>query len=170
MKRRITALMLILMMILSVAALTACGKKGEDPDADIEGTTEYEQDYIDSLTEIENDGPSDYDQPKYDSEEDGAEVVKKEHPAEDFYGSWKATSKRSAYMYGNVDITIKEDGTWNGNVTEEDFHGKWTYDNGAVVIKDSEDIIDFTLFYNDDGYLMFCNNEIPEDSYVLEKN
>lgn len=166
MKRRITALMLMLMMTFSAAALASCGNSGEDFDADTENT--YEDDYLNSIMEIENDGPSDFDQPKYESEEDGAEVVKAEHPVEDFYGTWEATSQRSAYMYGNVDINIKEDGTWKGNITEENFRGKWTYENGDVIIKDFEGVIDFTLFYNDDGYLMFCNNEIPEDAFVLE--
>ena len=170
MKRRITALMLILMMIFSAAALASCGNSDGNSDEapDTDTGNEYEDDYLDSLMELEE-GPSDFDQPKYESEEDGAEVVKAEHPAEDFYGMWEATSKRSAYIYGNVDVNIKKDGTWKGNITEEDFHGTWAYENGSVVIKDTEHVIDFTLFYNDDGYLMFCNNEIPEDAFVLEK-
>lgn len=160
--------MLILMTTISSVALAACSKSGGDSDADVD-PGEYEDEYLDSIMTPEDDGPSDFDQPKYDYEDDGEDLVKEEHPVEDYYGIWEATSQRSAYMYGNVDINIKEDGTWKGNITEENFHGTWIYKNGSVVIKDTEEIIDFTLFYNDRGYMMFCNNEIPEDSFVLEK-
>ena len=162
MKKRITAMLLIFALILSVMAMTACKKDSSD-----ETTGDA---FLESQMDPDYEEESDFDQPKYDSEGDGAEVVKEDHDVLDFIGLWDATSHRSAYIYGNVSLNIREDGTWKGNITEEDFHGKWTYDNGEIVIKDSEGIIDFTLFYNSDGYLMFKNNEEPEDAFVLEKH
>lgn len=163
MKKRITALFLIFALVLSVMAMTACSKDSSDDE-------EYEDAFLESQMDPDYENDNDFDQPKYDSEGDGAEVVKVNHDVQDFIGLWDATSHRSAYMYGNVALNIKEDGTWKGNITEEDFHGKWKYENGEVVIKDSEGIIDFTLFYNSDGYMMFKNNEEPEDAFVLEKH
>ena len=162
MKNRLFALLLVLAMSLSLAAMTGCSKDSPEE--------AYEDEYFESQMDPDYENNNDFDQPKYDSEGDGAEVVKVEHDVVDFIGLWDATSHRSTYMYGNVALNINADGTWKGNITDEDFKGKWTYNDGEVVIKDSEGIIDFTLFYNSDGYLMFKNNEVPEDAFVLEKH
>lgn len=44
---------------------------------------------------------------------------------ESFYGTWVATSDKAEYLYGNLEITINEDGSFTGNVTQEDFSGTW---------------------------------------------
>lgn len=163
MNKRITALLLALMMVVSAAAMTACGGKTSSKGM-------IEEEYLADEMDPDYENDSDFDKPKYDSEGDGAEVVKEDHDVADFIGLWDATSHRSEYMYGNVYLNIEEGGTWKGNITEEDFQGKWKYGNGEIVIKDDEGIIDFTLFYNSDGYLMFKNNEVPEDAFVLEKH
>lgn len=162
MNKRLLSVLLTLAMILSISMMTGCSK-------DEEGYTN-EDAFLESQMDPDYENNNDFDQPKYDSEGDGAEVVTVEHDVLDFIGVWDATSHRSTYMYGNVSLNIQADGTWKGNITDEDFHGRWTYNNGEVVIKDSEGIIDFTLFYNGDGYLMFKNNEVPEDAFVLEKH
>ena len=163
MNKRITALMLALLMIFSAAVMSSCnGQKSKN-----DGLKE-DIDQLDELEEYDN-GESDFDNPIYDDEQDGAEVVRESHDVEDFYGKWRATSNHAAYLYGNIDINIKKDGTWKGNITDENFSGAWTYDGSQMVIKDREGVIDFTMFYNDKGIMHVVNNEEPEDPLVLEK-
>lgn len=73
-------------------------------------------------------------------------------PLEDYYGSWKATSKQAEYYYGNVSINIYKDGSWNGNIADVDINGKWNKsDNG---IKLSSDIVNLFLVYTDSSTLL----------------
>ena len=44
---------------------------------------------------------------------------------ESFYGKWVATSAHAEYLYGNLELTINEDGTFDANVTEIPFQGTW---------------------------------------------
>ncbi len=74
--------------------------------------------------------------------EKAAEMNKKE---ESFYGTWVATSQQAEYLYGNLEITIKEDGTFTGNVTEEDFSGKWEKTDKGI--KFDSEILSGELFF-----------------------
>ncbi|MDO4518475.1 MAG: hypothetical protein Q4B78_04630 [Bacillota bacterium] len=66
---------------------------------------------------------------------------------ESFLGRWEATSEKAKYLYGNLEITINEDGTFDGNVTEEDFKGTWKkVDKG---IEFSSEILSGKLFFGD---------------------
>lgn len=45
---------------------------------------------------------------------------------DNFYGTWSGDgSGHVEELYGNLEITILEDGTFKGNVTGEDFGGTW---------------------------------------------
>ena len=156
MNKRITAFLLMLTLLLSTGVLSACRT--------VQNTVESER--LKQEMDIED---NDFENPAYSNEEDGAEVVTKAHDKEDFIGTWEATSKRAAYLYGNINLKINEDGTWKGNITEENFHGNWRYDGSGIIIKDSEAIINWRLFYATDGTLMVENNEEPGDPLVLEK-
>lgn len=162
MKTRITASMIVLMIVFSAAFLSACWVEEQ------ESSRPGIEDEMNQAEKYDNKG-DDLDNPVYASEEDGAEVVKKSHDLEDFYGTWKATSDRAEYLFGNIDITIKKNGMWKGNITEENFRGKWSYERGQLFIKDFEEIIDYTMFFNDKGIMLVVDNEDPELPIVLEK-
>ena len=82
--------------------LAACGSSNDNSgDEDVDYTTSAEQASLAKKAEEMN------------KEEDN------------FYGRWVATSERAEYLYGNLEITVNEDGTFTGNVTEEDFSGTW---------------------------------------------
>lgn len=57
------------------------------------------------------------------SKSDG--VVKVDVPTKDFFGTWTADSEKAEYLYGSLEITINEDGTWKGDITGEKLHGTW---------------------------------------------
>lgn len=146
-------------MALSSLALASCDLFGAGDDADTsEGTSVSKQEKDDS------------DDPAYDNEMDGAELVTVPHDEEDYYGKWKATSQQSEYLFGNVDLKINEDGSWSGNITEENFKGKWRYVKSGLQIKDSEGLINWELFFVADGNLMFKDLDDPDlTPLVLKK-
>lgn len=121
-----------------------------------------------SNTQIEK-KETDFDNPDYLAEQDGAKIVSVSHPEEDFIGKWEARSDYSEYLYGNVSLTINSNHTWNGNITNENFAGKWAVGKPGIFIKDTEGIIEWNLFFIDDGNLVFKNLDDPEVTIVLSK-
>ena len=101
-------------MTASVGFTTSC-KKDEE-----ESTVESEM--LKREMQIED---NDFEDPAFENEADGAEVVTMPHDEKDFIGAWQAPSEQAKYLWGNINLRIKEDGTWTGNITEESFHGRW---------------------------------------------
>ena len=160
MNKKLTAAVLALSMVFSAAVFSGCSLFGDDE----EDTVESE-----NLKRQMNIEDNDFENPTYQYEEDGAEPMTVPHDENDYIGLWTATSNRSEYLWGNVDLKINEDGTWKGNITEETFTGKWVYTKKDVIIKDKEGFIYWRLFFADDGNLMFENMEEPGDPLVLER-
>lgn len=105
----------------------------------------------------------------FDEEEEDAEIVKVDKPAEDFVGSWSATSDMSAYLYGNIDVTIKDDGTWSGNITEEDVSGTWTKEGTDLHLVSDDGDIDLLFAFTENGTLIMqrdLSDEGEESEYV----
>ncbi len=162
---------LIIAVIAAAAAVFAIASGRDEKSADSGESADMTLDQqideeIESL-EIEEEG-NDFDNPAYDNEMEDAEV-KETNAAEDaFYGKWTATSNRAHYLYGNIDLEIKNDGSWTGNITEEDYSGTWSY-NGEYITLES-DLVNCDLFFAEDGQLMFRDHTFPDDLVVLTKN
>lgn len=121
---------------------------------------------IESLS-IEEEG-NDFENPDYDNEREDAEVTEQAKAEDAFYGDWVANSNRAHYLYGNINFSIKSDGTWTGNVTEEDYSGTWKYNGTGITL--SSDFINCDLYFAQDGQLMFKDHDYPDDLVVLSKN
>lgn len=160
MNKKLTAAVLALSVVFSAAVFSGCSLFGDDE----EDTVESE-----NLKRQMNIEDNDFENPKYDVEDDGAEPVYVKHDKEDFVGNWVATSNRAEYSWGNVNLKIMEGGKWKGNITEEDMHGKWTPYGKGVLLKDSDELINWTLYFTAEGTLVFEDNEDPGDAIVLEK-
>lgn len=110
----------------------------------------------------------DYDNGIYfEEEDDGAEIVTVKSSPEDFVGSWEATSGQALYQYGNVDIKIRIDGTWSGNIAEDDLKGKWTQTDKGLHC--SSDMFEFTLAFTKDDVLVMQTvpeKDNPEDVII----
>ena len=171
MRKKIISVLLIALLLLSSMVLAACKKNA---DADAVAEEEVESVDIDDLIE-EAEGEDDFeaddsDDPAYENETDGVELVEIGHVQEDFYGSWSAKSQLAHHLFGNADFTINEDGTWKGNVVDEDFKGKWTYEDEALYIRSDDGLINYKLFYVEDGSLMFLDQDNPDMvALVLKK-
>lgn len=166
MRKKTFSLLMIALLLLSSMVFAACKKSADEEDLesiDLDELMEEEQ----ANDDFEVD---DSDDPAYDNESDGVELVEVGHQQEDFYGSWSAKSQLAHHLFGNADFTINEDGTWTGNVVDEDFQGKWTYENEALFIKSDDDLINYKLFYVEDGSLMFQDQDNPDMvALVLKK-
>lgn len=96
---------------------------------------------------------------EFEEEVEGAKLHFKSSKPDDFYGSWESTSGQSIYMYGNIDLKIAADGSWSGNVADEDIKGTWKFKDPALVL--SSELFNASLSFTDDGKLIL--QEIRDD-------
>ena len=149
-KRYIILAIVALALIIALAFFLPRGSHNIEPTAD-----------NDALSADEVDDPG-YEENGivFDEEEDGVEITKAEHPEEDFYGTWSATSDMSNYLYGNFDVTIEKGGKWHGNITEEDMSGTWTLEGADLRI--TNEWIDVIFSFTDNGTLVMQRDNSDE--------
>ena len=88
----------------------------------------------------------------------------KKKSSDEFVGSWKATSGQSIYQYGNVDIEVKEDGTWSGNVSREPLTGKWSETDEGLHL--TSDLFDCDLMFTEDNVLVMRYSPNEDGEYL----
>ena len=159
MRKRIISLLLIASLLLSCMALAACKKSADDEEQSASVDIDELAEDIEGEDDYEDPNPDD---PAYDNELDGAEPVMTAHDEKDFYGKWSATSERAHYVFGNVDLVISDDGSWSGNIVEEEYTGTWEYKDSSLNIKSSDNLINWNLFFVEDGSLMFKDLDDPD--------
>ncbi|MBQ6440342.1 MAG: hypothetical protein IJJ06_09510 [Mogibacterium sp.] len=150
MKRKYTSLLMIIIMMFTMFA--ACSKEKEEekavnvPEGEVYESAEGLVDENGELVEQEGSGI------EFEQEEDNAKLafVKKDPSA--FYGSWTATSDKAIYLYGNIDITVKENGTWTGNITGEKLGGKWEQVGDHLHM--DNDLFSFDLSFESSGEMI----------------
>lgn len=158
MKKTQRMLSLLIMLVFSAVLLMSCTTE--------EGQVSQESESVKRSIGIED---SDFDDPAFANEEEGAEIEPVEKDAKSFLGSWEAPSDHAKYLYGNINLRINSDGTWTGNITEEDFEGKWKENGTGISIRDKENIINFELYYAKDGAVMLKDLEEPDIPIVLKR-
>ena len=88
----------------------------------------------------------------FEEEQDGADIQYKDEDYSKFVGEWVATSDMSNQLYGNVDITINEDHTWSGNITDDEYSGECVDAENGIDIKVRS--FDFNLAFDENGTLI----------------
>ena len=147
MKKKISTLLLLIMILALSVTMVSCGEAQSE-----EGSANSEV-----VTEEDLDEEDDYDNGiSFEEEEDGADIQFATSDVADFYGSWTATSGQSLYFYGNVDITIKEDNTWSGNVADVDLQGSWEKSDQGITL--SSELFDAELAFTEEGKLVMQEN------------
>ena len=128
-------LLSLLILILSLSMLSACKATIGSGTGNL-GADEVE----------ESDSPMDKQtESQFVDEDEESELSTKKMDGSFFVGTWVAESEKAEFMYGNVTITINEDGTWDGNITDEEIHGTWTRSGDGIRL-DSE-VIPFNMVY-----------------------
>lgn len=147
-------LIIIALVVLAALIALAFGLKSGGGSTDIEEPADTAEDVVES--DVLDNGIT------FDEEEEDADIVKVEAPDEDFYGTWTATSGMALYLYGNIDITIKEGGTWSGNITEEDMSGTWTREGTDLHVVSDDGDIDFLFAFTEGGNLVMQRDTADE--------
>ena len=149
----------MILAVTMILLLAGC-KKNAEQNTDSEGEVSMEE-----IADEQSEGTEDYDNGIYfDEEADGAEIVAKKKSSDEFVGSWKATSGQSIYQYGNVDIEVKEDGTWSGNVSREPLTGKWSETNEGLHL--TSDLFDCDLMFTEDNVLVMRYSPNEDGEYL----
>lgn len=92
----------------------------------------------------------------FEEEAEGRKIRPKQTNTTQFIGEWEATSDQATYLYGNVDLTIETNYFWKGNITGEDYTGKWKETNDGIVI--SCDLFTFDLVFDQSGKLIMIEH------------
>lgn len=169
-----TILLLIFTLIFSLAFFASCSKKDGTSESSNDNTTVTEEDIVivddvededdfvdDEDTTVKDNGIS------YDQEVEGAEIKKMPSDSSSFIGSWTAPSDKAAYLYGNIDITIKEDGTWTGNITGETMSGKWKDGGDSILVQN--DLINYQLVKDSSGKVVLVDPRRELNTVLVRK-
>lgn len=139
-KSRLLLILLMALMVAFAAGLTSCGSDEEVTDDDIDYAMNEGSD--DSI--------------KADPK-DIAEAQALNKDVDNFIGTWKASSSEAENLYGSLEFTINEDGTFEADVTEEHFTGTWTkVDQG---ISYTGELMKGSMYYGDFGKMVIENKE-----------
>ena len=100
-----------------------------------------------------------------ESDEAVVTIVEKEKAS--YFGEWEATSDLAHYLYGNIEVTVKEDGTWSGEISGEPFGGKWTDEGDHLHMDDGGELFTFDLAFSDNGNLMLIDTDSDDVVYSV---
>lgn len=170
-RNKILTMILAAVMVLSAAAsLSACGSDDRSDDSANDKNTSEATESVTAEGEVEFDGENDDSRDSAEAfdaklESKANSVTNKDarelnSDAKNFYGSWTATSEKAAMYYGNLDITINKDNTFDANVTGDDYSGSWTKTEYGIHL-DGE-ILNGVMYYGDG-----CKMVIDEDDMKI---
>lgn len=169
MDRKKLHVLLAVILTLSLTLMASCSKEDVE-DVGGAGNTGQETEAVNGVEDVESEEVSKSVErdPSLDKEIEGARYIPVKRKPEKFFGSWTAVSEKAEFLYGNVELKIRKDGTWTGNVTDIDLEGTWKAGGTGITITDKEGLIDWKLFYTADGTLMIEDNEDPGNPIVLK--
>lgn len=105
----------------------------------------------------------------YIEEDEDAQNKYVQHDASDFVGTWTATSSQTEYIFGNVDLSIQEDGSWSGSVADTQLKGTWKEaDEGIRLHSTNFDYIYYTLSYTD-GNVVVLRRDDGAKAVIIKK-
>ena len=76
---------------------------------------------------------------------------------ENFYGTWIATSPEAQNLYGSLEFTINEDGTFDADVTHEVFSGTWKKTNSGITY--TSELMSGKIWYAENGDLIIEDDQ-----------
>ncbi|MDO4975481.1 MAG: hypothetical protein Q4E61_04125 [Alphaproteobacteria bacterium] len=137
-------LLCILISILFAGTLLFCSC-GKDKQSNVESEDPTTKNYENGIS--------------YDEEFEDAKLEFKKAEPSKFYGKWEAKSGDAHYLFGNIDIEIKKDGTWTGNIADDDMKGTWKEKGNGIEIINKW--ITASMYYTKDDVLIL--QQIPRD-------
>ena len=172
--------LIILLSLLLASSMVFAGCFGDSDSAGGESSKvgneatdgeELDEDEVEDLIE------QDYDNGiSFEEEDEGYKVKVEKTSGAKFVGKWEATSGNALYLLGNLDLNIKSNGTWKGNVADEDVSGTWTEQDGGIYLKCNDQSINFggLLVFTPDGTLVYSyypleSSDTPNNIVLTKK-
>lgn len=104
----------------------------------------------------------------FEEEDDEAVLEKVNADVSDYFGEWEATSDMAQYLYGNVDITVKDDGTWEADITEEALGGTWEDKGDHLHMNDTKaGLFSFDLAFEKGGKLIMIDTDSDDEVHTV---
>lgn len=160
-KKYIPFLIIALLLIGALTAYIITSHDSEVPETEME----VDPDDLTESDDIELEEREEGSGITFDEEGDGAVVEPVKTDVSAFYGEWEATSDMGHYLYGSIDITVKEDGTWEGEITEEPLEGTWE-DMGDHLHMNNE-LFSFDLAFSEGGNLVLIDTDSDDVVYTV---
>lgn len=162
----LTALIMMTGVCFSGCDLFSVKDDGEDieanEDLEVPGDAGVAEDEYSEIVDPDDPTTKNYDNGiTYKEEAAGAKLEIVKADPEDFVGSWEAKSGDAHYLFGNLDLTIKENGRWTANITDEDLRGTWKEKNGGIYLEGN--VLNAQLNFTKDKKLLFLYHP-DEDS------
>ncbi|HHW94871.1 MAG TPA: hypothetical protein GX736_02940 [Mogibacterium sp.] len=145
-RKKIIGIFCVAMLCLSV--FTGC-VKDEEPEV-IYDPDEVEEEYDNGIA--------------YEEEEEGAELTFSESSEDAYIGTWESTSGKAAYLYGNIEITIKSDYTWKATIADEPLSGKWKATEKSIEL--TSELFNASLSFTDKGTLILQEDRDGEGEAI----
>jgi len=159
-----TIWIIILVLLLAVAGAAAYIVHDRNANIGENDTVVYDDDVdepIDSGDEEDIDMDEFDNGISYDEELEGAEITFKDAASqEDFYGTWVADSGHALFLYGDLELTIEEDGNWHGVVVDEEEKGTWTFDGQSMKL--TSEFFEADLVFAEDGKLIMQEDRVGD--------
>ena len=153
--KKYLSILLIFTIILTMGLFTtACSKDDDSSSADSDASLDIEKEDAEDLGFDEEDQFTEDDIKgiSFSEEDDEAVINRAKSDPSKYYGRWVATSDKATYLYGNVDLTVNEDGTWHGDITGEKLKGKWKDYGDHLHMNNS--LFSFDLTFDKSGKLI----------------
>lgn len=155
MKKKTLVLFIIIGALASVIAISFLIQYRANEDASDQNVAIEDQ--IDDTEELKN-------TESYEEESEDAQINIASPGDRSFIGKWHADSAQAEYLYGNINLNIKDNNTWTGNITGESISGKWTATDKGISLE--SEYLNAELFYTDTGKLVmqdfrFADNDDP---------
>lgn len=156
MKETLKKLLGLSVIALLTLSLAACGGGTAKEETTGDGTGSLEEDDP-VIAEVDNGI-------EFEEEEEDAELTFEKAPVDKFYGTWEVTSDQSLFQYGNVTLTINENGTYTGNVSEEDVNGTWEENDEGIAL--TGELLSCLLSYTDKDVLTMRYTPNDDGDYI----
>ena len=179
--RAMTAFLVAVLMSMCIC-LGGCDLFGETDDGgdievsetlDVPEDAEEDEEDFEEIEDPDDPTTKDYSNGiSYQEEMPGANIKLVDADPSEFVGSWEAKSGDAHYLFGNLNLTIKDNGRWTANITDEDMRGTWEKKNGGIYLKGRD--LEAQLNFTKDKKLLFLYHPDEESSdfvtVVLTKN
>lgn len=151
-------ILLLSLMIASAMVFAGCFGTQDSGGSDSGSGSQASEGKKLSEDEVEELIENDYDNGiTFEEEDEGYKLKVEKTSGAKFVGKWEITSGNALYLLGNLDLDIKSNGTWKGNVAGDDLSGTWVEQDGGIYLRCNDQTMNFggLMVYTPEGTLVY---------------